>query len=92
MHKDSYNVLPLMREGLYLLYNYYLWSDFGLKKNTNSRQNCPFFMSRNLVFSLAKVSARPRQKIVLVSARFRDPLESLVHRFMGAKAHRNTEL
>ena len=32
MHKDSYTVLPLMREGLYLLYNYYLWSDFGLKK------------------------------------------------------------
>ena len=32
MHKDSYTVLPLMREGLYFLYNHYLWSDFWVKK------------------------------------------------------------
>ena len=43
MHKDSYTVLPLMREGLYLLYNYYLWSDFGLKKKHKFSSKLPIF-------------------------------------------------
>ena len=68
MHKDSYTVLPLMREGLYLLYNYYLWSDFGLKK-TQILVKIAHFSCLEISFSRWPKSRRDRDKKLYQSRR-----------------------